>query len=55
MFIGNEYLCDDLFKMNVIIIISNNNNNNKISSFSNLLKSCGVWHDELGYMDYNSM
>jgi hypothetical protein len=37
---------------------NNNNNNNKkkkIVSFFYLLKSCDVWHDKLGYVNYNFM
>ena len=30
-------------------------NNNKIVSSSYLIKFCDVWHDKLGYVNYNSM
>jgi hypothetical protein len=32
MFVGKEYLCDDLFKINILTIITNDENNNKIVS-----------------------
>jgi hypothetical protein len=42
MFIGNEYLCYDFFKMNVMTIITNDKNKNKNASSSYLLESCNV-------------
>jgi hypothetical protein len=55
MFIGKRYLCDDLFKMNVMTIITDYENNNKIISSSYVLKSCDVRHDILGHVNYNSI
>jgi hypothetical protein len=54
MFAGNEYLSDDLFKINVMTILTNNNNNKKkIAYFSYLLESYNVWDNKLGNVNYN--
>jgi hypothetical protein len=42
MFAGKEYLCDDLFKINVMTILTNNNKKKKIAYFSYLLESYNV-------------
>jgi hypothetical protein len=55
MFIEKWYLCDRLFKMNVMIIAINDGNNNKIASSSDLLKYCDVWHYRLSHVNYNSI
>jgi hypothetical protein len=54
MFVGKEYLCDDLFKINILTIITNDENNNKIIS-SYLFESCDVWHSRLNHLNYNFM
>jgi hypothetical protein len=57
MFAENEYLCDDLFKINIMTILSNNNNNKKkkkkIAYFSYLLESYNVLDNKLGHVNYN--
>jgi len=53
MFIGNEYLYYDLFKMNVMTIVTNDKNKKKNASSSYLFESCDVWHGRLGYVNYN--
>lgn len=54
MFIEKSYLCDDLFKMNVMIIVTIDENNKKIV-FSCLFESCDVLHGRLNHENYNSM
>jgi hypothetical protein len=54
MFAGNEYLSDDLFKINLMTILTNNNKKKKkIAYFSYLLESYNVWHNKLGNVNYN--
>jgi len=53
MFVKKRYLCDDLFKMNVMVIVTNDKNNSKIVSSLYLFESYDVWHDKLGHVNYN--
>jgi hypothetical protein len=55
MFVEKRYLCNDLFKINVMIIVTNDKNNNKIVSSSYLFETYYVWHDKLGHVNYNFM
>ena len=51
MYVGNGYLSDGLFKLNVMTI--NNNNNNDSSAY--LLESDNLWHARLGHVNYKSL
>jgi len=42
MFVEKRYLCDELFKMNIMIIVINDENNNNIVSSFYLFESYGV-------------
>jgi hypothetical protein len=55
MFVGKEYLCDSLFKINILTIIINDENNNKIVSSFYLFESCDVWHGRLNHLNYTFM
>lgn len=55
MFVGKGYLCDGLFKMNVMTIVTKDENNNKVASSSYLLESCNMWHGRLGHVNYKSI
>ena len=48
MYVGNGYLSDGLFKLNVMTI--NNNKNNDSSAY--LLESDNLWHARLGHVNY---
>ena len=57
-FVERGYLCDGLFKMNVMTIIPKvvpSNVSNKISSSSYLLESFNLWHHRLGQVNYKSI
>ena len=51
MYVGNGYLSDGLFKLNVMTI--NNNKNNDSSAY--LLESNNLWHARLGHVNYKSL
>ena len=69
MFVGKEYISDDLLKMNIMIIPikdddddgdvyhrhrhNNNNNNNNNIFFFYFLESCDMQHKKLEYVNYN--
>ena len=53
MYVGNGYVNDGLFKLNVMTlkpII-----NNKASSSAYLLESSNLWHGRLGHVNFNSL
>jgi len=50
MFVEKMYLCDELFKMNIMIIVTNDENNNKSVSSFYLFESYGVWHSKLSHV-----
>lgn len=52
MYVGNGYMSDMLFKMNVMTIISNINKN---TSSSYMLELSNVWHGRLGHVNYNTI
>lgn len=45
--IGKEYLCESIFKLNVI-------NNNK-STFAYIVESCDLWHIGLGHVNFRKI
>lgn len=47
---GERYLCDGMFKLNVIIVMPNNNNASVY-----LLESANIWHDKLGYVNFDTL
>lgn len=47
MIIGKEYLCESIFKLNVI-------NNNK-STFAYIVESCDLWHIGLGHVNFRKI
>lgn len=49
MFVGKGYLNKGLFKLNVMIVVPHKN---KIT-YSYLLESFNIWHEWLGYVNYN--
>ncbi|CAN1302049.1 Retrovirus-related Pol polyprotein from transposon TNT 1-94 [Linum perenne] len=50
MFAGKGYMCDGLFKLNVMTI-----NKNDASSSSYLLELPTLWHAHLGHVNYKSL
>ena len=54
MYVGNGYLSDGLFKMNVMTIVPKIINNNKISS-AYMLESSDIWYGRLGHVNYDSI
>lgn len=56
IFIGEEYFCDDLFKINVMTIVIMNEKKENYNAFSSYLhESCNMLHDMLGHVNYYSM
>jgi hypothetical protein len=55
MFIIKGYLCDDLFKINIMTIVTNDKNKNMNASSFYVLGSCYVWHVMLGHVNYNTL
>lgn len=49
MYVGKRYVSDGLFKLNV------KPNNNKAISFAYFLEFSNLWHDRLGYVNYNAL
>ena len=53
------YLCDCLFKMNVMTMvpsnITNNKDSNKTSTFAYLIESPNLWHNRLGHVNFGSL
>ena len=54
MYVGKGYMCDGLFKLNVMTIVSKLNEI-KVASSSYLLESSHLWHGRLGHVNYNSL
>jgi hypothetical protein len=52
MFVEKRYLCDGLFKRNVMTIVTNDKNKNKNVFSSYLLEFCDVWYGRLGHVNY---
>ena len=52
LYVGKGYVCDGLFKLNVMTIKPNNN---KASSSAYLLESSNVWHGRLGHVNYDTL
>ena len=56
MYVGNGYLNDVLFKMNVMTVVPKvvaNINNNNASNY--LVESSNIWHARLGYANYDTL
>lgn len=49
MFVGKGYLCENMFKCNVI----SNYNNNMISAY--IVESCDLWHMRLGHINFRKL
>ena len=54
MYMGNGYLSNDLFKMNVMTVFSIIDNNKSTSSVY-MIESSNVWHGRLGYVNYHTL
>ena len=54
MYVGEGYLSNDLFKMNVMIVFPIIDNNKSISSVY-MLESSNVWHGRLGHVNYHTL
>jgi hypothetical protein len=50
MFVGKGYLCDNMFKCNVV---NNNNNNAMVSAY--IVESCDLWHMRLGHVNFRKL
>jgi len=50
VYVGKVYLCEGLFKLNVIAIA-----NNKSSISAYLLESSGLWHERLRHVNYKTL
>ena len=53
MYVGNGYLSDGLFKLNVMTVVTKDNLN-KVA-FSYVLESSNIWHVRLGHVNYKSI
>ncbi|KAG7552374.1 Zinc finger CCHC-type [Arabidopsis thaliana x Arabidopsis arenosa] len=53
MYVGKGYLCDGLFKLNVVPIVNKNAGNSSASVY--LLDSNDLWHARLGHVNYHSL
>ena len=54
MYVGNGYMTNDLFKMNVMTV-KRDFNNNKASTFVYLIESFTLWHDRLGHVNNKTL
>jgi len=52
--IGKGYLCDGLFKANVITIVPNNDMN-KVESSAYIVESSNIWHSRLGHVNFDTL
>ena len=53
IYVGNGYLTDGLFKMNVMTIVPKSINNNNASNY--LVESSNIWHARLGHVNYDTL
>ena len=51
IFIGKGFICDGLFRLNVI----NSSDNEIYISFALNIESCDIWHGRLGHVNFNSI
>ena len=51
MYVGNGYVNDGLFKLNVMTLKPKINNEANFSAY--LLESSNLWHDRLGHINLN--
>jgi len=49
MFVGNGYLCENMFKCNFV----NNNKNDMISAY--IIESCDLWHMRLRHVNFRKL
>ena len=54
MFVGKGYVCNGLFKLNVMIVKPKTTNKASTSS-AYLLESSSLWHGRLGHVNYGSL
>ena len=56
MYVGNGYMSNGLFKMNVMTIVPPTKSiNNKNTSSAYMLESSNVWHGGLGHVNYDTL
>lgn len=53
MYVGKGYLCDGIFKLNVVSIVNENASNSTASVY--LLDSNDLWHARMGHVNYHSL
>ena len=50
IFIGKSFVCDGLFRLNVI----NSSDNEIFIPIALNIESCDIWHERLGHVNFNS-
>ena len=53
VFVGKGYVCDGLFKLNIMECVVSNSCNSR--SYVYHVSDCDVWHGRLGHVNYNTI